>query len=91
MRALLSESELVGYGERLGAALSSGEVLWLEGDLGAGKTTLVKAVVQGLGADQGATSPTYGLVHRYGGRRGPIYHVGCHPLASRDAGPALDW
>ncbi len=91
MRSLVSEPELVGFGERLGSRLASGEVVWLEGDLGAGKTTLVKAVVRGLGADQAATSPTYGLVHRYDGPRGPIFHVDCYRLSGGDEGRDLDW
>jgi tRNA threonylcarbamoyladenosine biosynthesis protein TsaE len=90
-RRMVSEPELVAFGEGLGRQLRPGEVVWLEGDLGAGKTTLVQAVVRGLGAGQGATSPTYGLVHRYQGRRGPVFHIDCYRLSGGDEGRDLDW
>jgi tRNA threonylcarbamoyladenosine biosynthesis protein TsaE len=59
--------------------------------MGAGKTTLVKAIVRGLGVEVEATSPTYGLVHRYQGRRGPVYHVDCYRLRTEEEARDLDW
>lgn len=78
-------------GRTLGESLAPGEVVWLEGELGAGKTTLVKAIVRGLGVDEPATSPTYNLVHRYEGRRGPVYHVDCYRLRTPDEASELGW
>jgi tRNA threonylcarbamoyladenosine biosynthesis protein TsaE len=91
VRRLVTESELVELGERLGRTLAPGSVVWLQGEMGAGKTTLVKAAVRGLGAAGAATSPTYGLVHRYQGPRGAIFHVDCYRLSGADEGRDLDW
>jgi tRNA threonylcarbamoyladenosine biosynthesis protein TsaE len=87
----LSLPELVAEGETLGQSLPPGSVLAFEGDLGAGKTTLVQAIVRGLGATTPATSPTYALVHRYQGRRGPVFHVDCYRLRSPEEAADLDW
>ena len=76
--------------EALADQLEPGAVVWLEGDLGAGKTTLVKALARRLGVPA-ATSPTYALVHRYQGCRGPIFHVDCYRLRSPDEARDLDW
>ncbi|MFN0179359.1 MAG: tRNA (adenosine(37)-N6)-threonylcarbamoyltransferase complex ATPase subunit type 1 TsaE [Gemmatimonadales bacterium] len=84
-------AELVAAGEALGADLGPGEVVWLEGDLGAGKTTMVQAIATGLGVTEPATSPTYGLVHRYQGRRGPVFHVDCYRLKHPEEARDLDW
>ena len=87
----LTEAELAEEGERLGRSLVPGSVLLFEGDLGAGKTTMVQAVARGLGVAQPATSPTYALVHHYQGRRGPVYHLDCYRLRSPDEAADLDW
>ncbi len=87
----LGETDLTAEGERLGRSLQPGEVVWLEGDLGAGKTTMVQAIARGLGVETTATSPTYALVHRYQGRRGPVYHVDCYRLRTPDEARDLDW
>ena len=91
MRRELTEAELTEEGELLGRSLPRGAVLLFEGDLGAGKTTLVKAVARGLGVSQPATSPTYALVHHYEGRRGPVYHLDCYRLRSPEEAADLDW
>ena len=56
MRAL-TEAELVAEGERIGRALAPGAVVYLEGELGAGKTTMVRAIARGLGVDEAASEP----------------------------------
>lgn len=91
MRRELTEAELTDEGERLGRSLPPGSVLLFEGDLGAGKTTMVQAVARGLGVTQPATSPTYALVHHYQGRRGPVYHLDCYRLRSPEEAADLDW
>jgi len=78
-------------GEALGRSLEPGAVLRLEGDLGAGKTTFVQAIARGLGVAEGASSPTYALVHRYQGARGPVFHLDCYRLRSPDEAGDLDW
>jgi tRNA threonylcarbamoyladenosine biosynthesis protein TsaE len=87
----LTLAELEAEGESLGRALAAGAVVTLEGQLGAGKTTLVQAIARGLGVAAGATSPTYALVHRYRGRRGPVFHLDCFRLRSPDDAADLDW
>ena len=91
MIASLTEPELIARGEAVGAALAPGSVLTLEGELGAGKTTFVQALVRGLGVVERATSPTYALVHRYEGRRGPVFHLDCYRLRDPDEAADLDW
>lgn len=55
-------------GERLGRLAGPGDVLLLEGDLGAGKTTLTQGIASGLGCEDSATSPTFALVYELPGR-----------------------
>ena len=66
--------------EALGRTSPPGPVLAFEGELGAGKTTFVQALGTRAGRRQPATSPTYALVHRYKGRRGPVFHLDCYRL-----------
>lgn len=87
----LDEMELVAEGVALGRTLPAGSVVTFEGDLGAGKTTLIQAIARGLGVTGPATSPTYALVHRYHGRRGPVFHLDCYRLRSEDEAADLDW
>jgi tRNA threonylcarbamoyladenosine biosynthesis protein TsaE len=87
----LTEAELVARGEAVGASLAPRSILTLEGDLGAGKTTFVQAVVRGLGVQERATSPTYALVHRYQGTRGPVFHLDCYRLRDPEEAADLDW
>ena len=91
MTDLLTLDELDARGEEVGRALRAGELLTFEGELGAGKTTFIKAVARGLGVTGPATSPTYALVHRYHGRRGPVFHLDCFRLRSPDEAADLDW
>ena len=56
-----------------------------------GKTTLIQAIARGLGVAGVATSPTYALVHRYQGRRGPVFHLDCYRLRPPDEAADLDW
>jgi tRNA threonylcarbamoyladenosine biosynthesis protein TsaE len=87
----LTQAELEAEGEALGRRLGPGEVISFEGDLGAGKTTLIKAVSRGLGVTRPATSPTYALVHRYQGTRGPVFHLDCFRLRTPEEAADLDW
>jgi tRNA threonylcarbamoyladenosine biosynthesis protein TsaE len=91
MTRALSQTELEAEGEALGRRLAPGELITFEGDLGAGKTTFIKAVSRGLGVSRPATSPTYALVHRYQGARGPVFHLDCFRLRSPDEAADLDW
>ena len=78
-------------GETLGRSLPPRTLLAFEGELGAGKTTFIQAIARGLGVAGQATSPTYALVHRYQGARGPVFHLDCYRLRSPDEAADLDW
>ncbi|WP_174735142.1 tRNA (adenosine(37)-N6)-threonylcarbamoyltransferase complex ATPase subunit type 1 TsaE [Mesobacillus harenae] len=60
--------------KRLGKALKAGDVLALEGDLGAGKTTFTKGLAQGLEIKRIVNSPTFTIIKEYQGRL-PLYHM----------------
>jgi tRNA threonylcarbamoyladenosine biosynthesis protein TsaE len=87
----LTQAELEAEGEMLGRSLPPGVLLAFEGDLGAGKTTFIKAIARGLGVEGAASSPTYALVHRYRARRGPVFHLDCFRLRSAEEAADLDW
>jgi tRNA threonylcarbamoyladenosine biosynthesis protein TsaE len=79
--------ETRGLGAALARAARAGDVLWLHGELGAGKTELTKGVATGLGAADPVSSPSFALLHEYLGGRLPLYHADLYRL---DAGAALD-
>lgn len=69
-----SAQETRALGQALGALVLPGEVVLLEGDLGAGKTTFVQGMADGLGVTEPCRSPSFTLVHEYDGRY-PFLHV----------------
>ena len=73
------------FGKILGEIAEPGDVITLEGPLGAGKTALTQAIARGLGVDPRIyiTSPTFGLLHEYQGRI-PLYHMDLYRLAGED-------
>src|SRR6185436_2011426 len=75
-----SESETFALGERLGGELEGGEILLLNGPLGAGKTMLVKGIAAALGLDQEeVTSPSFTLVNPHQGHL-LLYHIDLYRL-----------
>ena len=75
-----SLEETLRFGERVGRELQRGDVVALFGELGAGKTALVKGIARGLGITQEVTSPTFTLVHEYDGGRLPLFHIDLYRL-----------
>jgi len=71
------------FGIRLGENLIVGDILCLNGDLGAGKTTLSKSIGLGLGVSEYITSPTFSLINQYSGRI-PVYHFDVYRLENTD-------
>lgn len=69
MSILKNEKETIEYGRKLAKKLKGGDVLCLYGELGAGKTTLVKGIAEGMGIKQKITSPTFALMNVYEGER----------------------
>lgn len=67
------------FGIKLGKALKPGDILCLNGDLGAGKTTLTKSIGEGLGVEDYITSPTFALINEYEGKY-PVYHFDTYRL-----------
>ncbi len=57
----------------------------LVGELGAGKTQFVKGLVEGVGCEAPVTSPTFTLIHEYGGGRLPVYHFDLYRIETADA------
>lgn len=72
-----SAEETVALGRRLAAELAPPKVVVLRGDLGTGKTTLVKGIVEGFGAasEEDVTSPTFTLVHEFRGPAADVFHI----------------
>ncbi|WP_414582504.1 tRNA (adenosine(37)-N6)-threonylcarbamoyltransferase complex ATPase subunit type 1 TsaE [Scytonema sp. PCC 10023] len=67
-------------GIALGQSLNAGNVILLEGDLGAGKTTLVQGIGEGLGISDPIVSPTFTLINEYMEGRLPLYHLDLYRL-----------
>ncbi len=80
-----SAEETFSAGERCGRGAARGAVFALSGDLGAGKTQFAKGFVAGVGSDADVTSPTFTLIHEYGGGRVPVYHFDFYRLDSAEA------
>jgi tRNA threonylcarbamoyladenosine biosynthesis protein TsaE len=77
-------------GAALAATLRPGDVVLLEGEMGAGKTTFVRGAVRALGFEGPVTSPTFTIGRRYEGGRLPIAHLDLHRLSGlADEDPAL--
>jgi tRNA threonylcarbamoyladenosine biosynthesis protein TsaE len=77
-----SADETIAFGRTLTELLSPPKLVLLRGDLGAGKTTLVKGIAAGFGAaeEDDVTSPTFTLVHEYRGPRASLYHIDLYRL-----------
>lgn len=72
-----SPEETIALGRQFVASLAPPKIVLLSGDLGAGKTTLVKGIAEGFSAASEAdvTSPTFTLVHEYRGPGASVYHI----------------
>jgi len=76
-----SEEETQAVARELSATLRAGDVVLLSGDLGAGKTTFVRGLAEGLGIDpREVSSPTFTLVHEYRGNGLTLYHADLYRL-----------
>lgn len=81
---LKNEKETEEFGARLAQELQPGAVIALTGDLGAGKTTLTKAIARGLGVTETLTSPTFTIVQEYESGRMPVYHFDVYRVHDED-------
>ncbi len=71
-------------GIALGKSLPAGSTILLEGDLGAGKTTLVQGIGEGLGITDAIVSPTFTLINEYVEGRIPLYHLDLYRLSANE-------
>ena len=84
-----SAAETEAVGERLASELGPGDVVVVSGELGAGKTTLIRGAARALGVTDPVTSPTFTIGHTYSGRI-PVSHLDLYRLAELDQeDPAL--
>jgi tRNA threonylcarbamoyladenosine biosynthesis protein TsaE len=74
-----SAAETEAVGAEIAAGLGPGDVVLVEGEIGSGKTTLIRGACRALGVEAPVTSPTYTIGHRYRGRL-PVSHLDLHRL-----------
>lgn len=82
---LNNSNETIALGERMAADLRPGDVVVLNGDLGAGKTTFTKGIAKGLGIKEIIKSPTFTIIHEYQDGRIPLYHMDAYRLENGGA------
>lgn len=83
MITLATAEDTRRLGERLAAIVRAGDLIVLDGPLGAGKTVLVQGLARGLGAVGPVTSPTFVIARVHGGGRLPLVHVDAYRLHGR--------
>lgn len=74
-----SAEETVELGKKIGSFLKKGDIIAMQGTLGAGKTTITKGIAQALGINETITSPTFCLISEYEGKM-PLYHMDVYRL-----------
>ena len=77
------EEDTIKLGEIIGKSLKPGSIIALRGDLGAGKTVLVKGIARGLGIEDEPVSPTFVIMNAYEGRI-PLYHFDLYRISGSD-------
>jgi tRNA threonylcarbamoyladenosine biosynthesis protein TsaE len=80
--SVVSLDELTQVAKKFAASLQGGEVVLLEGELGAGKTTFVQAVCRALGVESTVTSPTFAIMNLYKGSAFKVVHLDLYRLKS---------
>jgi tRNA threonylcarbamoyladenosine biosynthesis protein TsaE len=83
-RTTRGPGETEAVGAELAAGLAAGDVVLITGEIGAGKTTLVRGACRALGVTAPVTSPTFTIGRRYEGGRVPVSHLDLHRLRSLD-------
>ncbi|MEE2719007.1 MAG: tRNA (adenosine(37)-N6)-threonylcarbamoyltransferase complex ATPase subunit type 1 TsaE [Planctomycetota bacterium] len=92
IHASRSEQDTFDAGVRIGAALRPGDMVLLEGELGAGKTAMVRGIAQALGIERRAvSSPTFTIVHEHGFDGGTMYHIDAYRLSGVEELEAVGW
>ncbi|QGQ44088.1 tRNA (adenosine(37)-N6)-threonylcarbamoyltransferase complex ATPase subunit type 1 TsaE [Metabacillus sediminilitoris] len=83
-------SETVRIAKRLSELLGKSDVVTLEGDLGAGKTTFTKGLALGLGIKRNVNSPTFTIIKEYKDGRLPLYHMDVYRVEDADEDLGFD-
>jgi len=78
--SLVDEQAQVAFGQQFAQAIKQGALVFLHGNLGAGKTTFVRGVIQGLGHQGNVKSPTYTLIEPYEHVAPATYHLDLYRL-----------
>lgn len=81
-----SAEDTLKFGEQYAKTLSRGDVVILNGEMGAGKTVFAKGVALGLGIEEEVTSPTYAYMNDYFGK---LYHFDCYRLTCGEQAEGL--
>ena len=89
--ARFTRDELGAWGEELGARLTPGAIVALQGELGAGKTTLAQAICRGVGIREDVTSPTFALVNEYHVNGTTLFHLDLYRLNGPSDLTNLGW
>ena len=79
-----SAAETKALGEKLASRLKAGDVVVLEGELGAGKSELARGIARGLGVTETVTSPSFTILNVYESGRCPLYHFDWYRLESEE-------
>lgn len=82
---LTDREKTIKLGEQIGRLLEAGDVLVLDGDLGAGKTTFTKGLAKGLDIPDLIKSPTFTIIREYHDGRLPLYHMDAYRLENGGA------
>lgn len=85
-----SELEMKALGRKLATLLPSGSVVLLEGDLGVGKTTLVRGIAEGLNIKETVQSPTFNIMKVYFKGDRPLIHIDAYRLEDKNADIGLE-
>ena len=83
------ETEKIAYA--LAEKLHGGEIITLDGDLGAGKTAFVRGLAAGLGISDRVVSPTFTIVNEYSGEGLPLFHFDVYRIGSPDEMYDIGW
>ena len=81
-----SPAETAAFAKEYAKTLRAGDIVLLDGDMGAGKTAFAKGVAEGLGIDEEVTSPTYAYMNDYDGR---LFHYDCYRIESVEQAETL--
>lgn len=84
-----SVEETLTFAKSFAEKIQRGDIIVLEGDLGAGKTHFVKGFASGIGSKSLVTSPTFTIMNIYEGGRMPVYHFDMYRLSSKEEAEEL--